>query len=47
MKNVSDEKYKEKSKLTFYAPKYFYENRAIYEMIWKNMVDPDRPKMPI
>jgi hypothetical protein len=23
----------------------FTENRAVYEIMWKNMVKPDRPKM--
>jgi len=22
---------------------FFLENRAVYEIMWKNMVDPDRP----
>jgi len=26
---------------------FFFENRAIYEIIWKNMVDPGRPQMAI
>jgi len=28
---------------TFYVQKYFYEIRGVYEMMWKNMVKPDRP----
>jgi hypothetical protein len=39
MKKVSNENYKEKSKHTFYAQKRFYESRAIYEIIWKYVVD--------
>jgi len=26
---------------------YFSENRAIYEIMWKNMVEPDRPEMTV
>jgi len=26
---------------------FFSENCAIYEMVWKNMVKPDRPQMAI
>jgi hypothetical protein len=26
---------------------YFHENGAIYEIVWKNMVEPDRPQMAI
>ena len=25
----------------------FYKNGDIYEIMWKNMVDPDRPQMSI
>jgi hypothetical protein len=27
--------------VTFFAP----ENRAVYEIMWKNMVEPERPQM--
>jgi hypothetical protein len=26
---------------------FFFENRAVYEIIWKNMAQPQRPKMTI
>jgi len=26
---------------------YTFLNRAVYEIMWKNMVDPDRPQMTI
>ena len=26
---------------------YIFENRAVYEIMWKNMVEPDRPQMTI
>jgi hypothetical protein len=26
---------------------FFSENRAVYEIMWKNMVEPDRPQMTI
>jgi hypothetical protein len=26
---------------------FFSENRAVEEIMWKNMVQPDRPQMPI
>ena len=25
----------------------FYKNRFVYEMMWKNIVDPERPQMKI
>jgi hypothetical protein len=30
---------------TFFFFFRFTEDRAIYEMMWKNVVDPDRPQM--
>jgi len=26
---------------------FFFENRAVYEITWKNIVQPDRPQMTI
>jgi hypothetical protein len=26
---------------------FFSENRAVYEIMWKNMVEPDRPQITI
>jgi hypothetical protein len=26
---------------------FFFENSAVYEIMWKNMVEPDRPQMII
>jgi hypothetical protein len=26
---------------------FFSENRAVYEIMWKNIVEPDRPQMTI
>jgi len=26
---------------------FFFENHAVYEIIWKNMVEPDRPQITI
>jgi hypothetical protein len=26
---------------------FFFENRAVWEIMWKNMVQPDRPEMAI
>jgi len=32
---------------TFYVRQYFSENRALHEILWKNMVQPDRPQITI
>jgi hypothetical protein len=42
MRNVS-EKVVEKIKTHILFP----ENRAFYEIMWKNIVEPDRPQMTI
>jgi hypothetical protein len=26
---------------------FFFENRFVYEITWKNMVEPGRPRMPV
>jgi hypothetical protein len=35
------------SKHTFYFQRLFSNNRAVYEIMWKNTVQPDRPQMAI
>jgi hypothetical protein len=37
----------EKIKTNFVFNDFFSENRAVYEIIWKNMVELDRPQMKI
>jgi hypothetical protein len=37
----------DKIKHTFYSQKPFPKNHAVYEIICKNMVQPDRPQMTI
>jgi glutamyl/glutaminyl-tRNA synthetase len=37
----------EKLKTHILCSTNFSENRAIYEMMWKNMEEPDRPEMAI
>jgi hypothetical protein len=46
MRNVSDKSCKENqnTNFTFYN---FSENRAVYEIMWKNVVEPDRPQTTI
>jgi hypothetical protein len=46
MRNVS-EKIVEKIKTHISCSVIFSENRAVYEIMWKNMVEPDRPQMAI
>jgi hypothetical protein len=37
----------EKIKTLSMASNFFPENRAVYEIMWKSMVEPDRPQMTI
>jgi hypothetical protein len=37
----------EKIKTHFKFNNFFSENRAVYEIMWENMVQPDRPQMAI
>ena len=49
MVNVPDKICTKKSKHIFMFHKryFFFENLVIYEIIWKNIVEPDRPQMTI
>jgi hypothetical protein len=46
MRNVSDEVV-EKIKTYFMFNNSFPENRSVYEVMWKHMVEPKRPQMTI
>jgi len=48
MRNISEKKCRENQN-TFCVQYLFFptENRAVYEIMWKNLVEPDRPKMAI
>jgi hypothetical protein len=38
-------KFVEKIKTHILCPVKFSENRAVYEIVWKNTVEPGRPQM--
>jgi hypothetical protein len=46
MRNVSD-KCRENQNTNFMFNNFFPENRAVYEIMWKIMAQPDRPQMTI
>jgi hypothetical protein len=46
MINVSDKSYREDQNTSYFQLR-FSESRAVYEVMWKNMVEPDRPQMTI
>jgi hypothetical protein len=37
----------EKTKTHFVFNNFFFENRVVHDMMWKNMVEPDRSHMAI
>ena len=45
MRNVSDESGRENQTTHFTFNNFFFENSAVYEITWKNIVEPDRPQM--
>jgi hypothetical protein len=47
MRNVSDHSCRGSQNTQFMFKNFFAENRAIYQMMWKNTVQPDRPQMTI
>jgi len=47
MTNVSDKSSRENQNTHFMVNKFFFLNHAIYEVMWKNMVEPDKPEMAI
>jgi hypothetical protein len=47
MRNVSDKSCRENQKTHFVLSKLFFENRAVYEIVWKNVVERGRPQMTI
>jgi len=46
MRNVSDKSFKENENTRFVLKKFF-ENCPVYEIMWKNIVESDRPQMTI
>jgi hypothetical protein len=46
MKNVSDKRYRENQN-THFMFSNFKKKHAVYEVMWKIMVEPDRPQMTI
>ena len=47
MGNVSDEPCRENQNTHFESCNVFFQNRAVYEIIWKNFVQRDRPQKRI
>jgi hypothetical protein len=46
-KNVSNISSKENQNTNFMFNKSFSQSREVYEIMWKNIVDPNRPQMTV
>jgi len=48
-RNVSDNKklYRKTKSYFIFSNSFFYENRAVYQIMWKNIGEPGRPQMAI
>jgi len=46
MRNFADE-FVQKTKVRFLSSKPPFENRDIYEIMWKNILESDRPQMTL
>jgi hypothetical protein len=47
MRNVADKSRRENENTHSIFNNFFPKNRAVYEIMWKNMVETDRPEMAI
>jgi hypothetical protein len=48
MRKFSDKSCRENQSINFMFNNFlFFENRAVYEIMWKNIVGPDKPQMTI
>ena len=47
MGNVSGKSCRENQNTHFFGSVIFVENRLVYEIMWKNIVEPYRPQMTI
>jgi len=47
MRNISNKIYRDSQNTHFVFSSFFPENRTVYEIMWKNMVEPERSQMTI
>jgi len=47
MRNISEKSCRENQNTHFMFSNFFYENHAVYELMWKNIVELGRPQMRI
>jgi len=47
MRNVAEKSCRENQNTHFFVQQRFPVNLAVYEIMWKDMAEPDRPQMTI
>jgi len=47
MRNISDKICRENETRILCSVTFFPENRAVYEIMWKNIVQPEEPQMSV
>jgi len=47
MRKFSGINFEENKNTHFTFSNFFFENLTVYEMMWKNIVEPDRPQVTI
>ena len=47
LRNVSDKSCRENQNTHFVFSNFFFENRAVYEIMWKHIVEPEGSQMTI
>jgi len=47
VRNISDKRCRENQNTDVLCSNISFENRTIYEKMWKNIVEPDKPKMAV
>jgi len=47
LRYVSDKSYRETQNTHFMSNNFFFNNLNVYEAMWKNKVEPDRPRMTL
>ena len=47
MRNVSGKRCREDNDTHFKFSNFLPQNRAVYDLVWKNTVQPDRPQMTV
>jgi len=47
MRNVSDKIGSENQNTYFISKNFFFEYRAVYEIMWKHIIQPNRPQMTV